>query len=226
MQTCTGDMKKSRDQPPQYQPPQYREAVATLSPYCDIKERLALVPASAQMRGLYFRSVEDEVKKYGDIHKFLEMVRANGQDTKQAPRSHLKWYSASEYLVWIAAAAYLIEGAGTQNVRRGLERLGRAYSAAFTETILGRTLLRVLSRDPFRVAQQGIAGRRQSATFGQWQLSRTSERSLEMSYDNEYVWIESVVTGAAMGTYQALGIEITMTTELAHQFKGSTIVRW
>jgi uncharacterized protein (TIGR02265 family) len=196
------------------------QVIHLLESHCDIGERVKLVPTSAQMRGLYFRSIEDELRKHGFMGAFREHL---GLGAGEHPRA-LQWYPATDYLLWLAVAAFLLEGPA--RIHEGLYQLGYAYSVAFTESILGRTLLRVLSRDPLRVAQQGIAGRRQSATFGIWALSQIGERELKMSYEEEYVWLESVVTGAAKGTFDACGAQFEVRTELRGRFSGETYVKW
>lgn len=194
--------------------------VQRLSEHCDVGERVRLVPPSAQLRGLYFRSVEDILQKNGLFQAFCSELGIRPDQRMSA----LRLYPASDYLVWLALAASMLEG--PKHVQKGLYRVGYEYSSAFTESILGRTLLRVLSRDPYRVAQQGLAGRRQSATFGTWGLERLDARHMLMTYDEEYVWVDSVIAGAAKGTFDACGMTITLETRLTGMFSGETYVTW
>jgi uncharacterized protein (TIGR02265 family) len=187
---------------------------------CDLEERLALVPASAQGRGLYFQSIEEEVKRAGHFAGFAELL--------QLPDGHrakaLQWYPVREYMRWICAAAYLMKG--REQFQQGLFDLGYAYSNAFMNTILGRTMLRVLSRDPVRLLQQGVSGRKHSTTYGKWTCHRYGEREMGMIYESEYVWIESVFAGAAKGSLDACGVNAELVTHLSGRFAGETRVRW
>jgi uncharacterized protein (TIGR02265 family) len=187
---------------------------------CDLAARLPLVPASAQGRGLYFQSIEDEMMRAGQFAEFAALLELpDGHRTKT-----LQWYPIREYMRWICAAAYLLKGASSFD--QGLFDLGYAYSNAFMNTILGRSMLRVLSRDPVRLMQQGVSGRKHSATYGKWTCHQYGEREMGMRYEGEYVWIESVVAGAAKGSLDACGVKAEIVTHLTGRFAGETKVRW
>jgi hypothetical protein len=83
-----------------------------------------------------------------------------------------------------------------------------------------------LDRDPVRLTEQGLAARRQSTTYGEWQLVRREPTQIEMIYRAEYMWIESAIAGAATGTFESLQIKPRLETKLTDRYNGSTIVSW
>ena len=69
-------------------------------------------------------------------------------------------------------------------------------------------MLRLLSRDPHKLLQQGVAGRRQSYSYGSWELTFPGERSAIMNMVEEYLYIESYLLGAAQGTFDAISLPV------------------
>ncbi len=191
-------------------------AIEEVSRYCDLTERLPLVPPSAKVRGLYFRSIEAVLTREGRVepyrHLFPERVSA------------IAWQPASEYLVRLAIAGGLL--LGPERVHDGMFEIGRRNAVAFAESILGRTLLRFLSHDPKRLLQQGAAGRRQSYSFGHWDLEFPGERSAVVTMTEEYFYIESHLLGAATGTFEAIGMRVEAQAILEDRFRGRHLLHW
>jgi uncharacterized protein (TIGR02265 family) len=192
-------------------------AVALVAPYCDIVERLGLVPPSAQMRGVWFKSVEKQVERVGRMAAYREYFPTDHY-------SALAYYPVVELLVRSAYAGAIV--ASPEQVHAGMSSITRENAEAFMGSLLGRAMLRVLSRDPVRLLEQALAARRQSCKYGHWEICRHSERVVEMVYTDEYWWIESAVTGAAQGTFEACGIKAEIETKLVDRFNGSTFFRW
>lgn len=192
-------------------------AIALVAPYCDIVERLDLVPPSAQVRGIYFRSVVSQVERRGKLEAYREYFPDDRHST-------LGFYPIADFLVRMACAGALV--ASPKRTHEGMFAICEGNSQAFIESMLGRMMLRMLSRDPIRLTEQGLAARRQSVTYGHWKIRRPAERVLEMVYENEYWWIESALAGAAKGTFDGCGIRATLETTLVDRFNGSTFVRW
>jgi uncharacterized protein (TIGR02265 family) len=102
----------------------------------------------------------------------------------------------------------------------------RGNAEAFMDTLLGRVMLRVLSRDPVRLFEQGTAARRQSFTYGRWELRRLGEREIEIVHHDEYCWIESAIAGSLLGTFEACHIKGKVETRLTDRFNGSSFLTW
>jgi len=94
------------------------------------------------------------------------------------------------------------------------------------DTLLGRVMLRVLSRDPLKLFEQGTAARRQTFTYGRWELKRLGERKVEIVHHDEYCWIESAIAGSWQGTFEACNVTGKVETKLVDRFNGSTFLSW
>ena len=192
------------------------EALDRVSAHCDVRERLALIPPSAKMRGLYFRSIEVPLTKAGKI----EAYRALFPERVSA----IKWQPASEFLLRLAIGASILTS--PERVGEGMYEIGRRNAVSVSESLLGRTLLRLLSRDPQKLLQQGVAARRQSTTFGTWTLTFPSPRSAIMTFREEYNYIESYGLGAAQGTFDAIDLPVKAEVELEDRFNGRHLLSW
>jgi len=192
-------------------------AVELVAPYCDIVDRLRVIPPSAMVRGVWIKNVEKHVERCGLTATYREYF----------PHDHyssLSFYPVADLLIRNACAGALV--ASPERVHEGMFLITKGHAEAFMETLLGRVMLRVLSRDPVRLLEQGMAARRQSFSYGHWALRRHSEREVEVVYENEYWWIESAVGGAAQGTFEACKISARIETKLSDRFNGATFFRW
>jgi uncharacterized protein (TIGR02265 family) len=187
-----------------------------IAPHCDIVDRLSLIPPSAQVRGVFLRNVERQLAKYGQ----LESYRSYFPDE---PAPDHAFCFVGDYLVRIACAGALV--ASPKALHEGVFRIAKGNASTFAESLLGRLMLRSLSTDPWKLMEQGLAARRQSFTYGHWDLVRHEDRCMEIVHRSEYVWIESEIAGAAHGTFEPLGIS-DVRTVLVDRFNGSTFIRW
>ena len=192
-------------------------AIELVRDHCDIVERMELIPPAASVRGLYYRNVESQVELAGRLAEYRDYF-------PHERHSSLTYYPLSDYIVRLACAGALVESPA--RVHEGMYAVARGNAVTFGQSLLGRALFRLLSRDPVRLSEQGLAARRQSHTYGHWHIVRHGERALEMVYDVEYQWIEHVAAGSAHGTFEACGIDATFETTLRGRFSGSTLVRW
>jgi uncharacterized protein (TIGR02265 family) len=192
-------------------------AIALVAAHCDIEERLPLVPPSAGARGIYFRNIEKHLAARGALEPYREYF----------PRDHfgaLSFHPVSDYIVRVACAGALV--ASPERVHEGMFAIAKGNARAFIESVLGRLLLRVLSGDPIRLMEQAMAGRRQSTNYGHWEVVRRSERAVEVIHRQEYIWIESAIAGAGVGTFEACGLAVKLETRLIDRFNGSTLYSW
>jgi uncharacterized protein (TIGR02265 family) len=182
----------------------------------DLAERLSLVPPSAKVRGLYFGNIERRVALAGHGEQFAALFPKRF--------ATVLWHPAPDFLVQLVAGGALI--AGPERVHEGMFELGRGNALAFGESLLGRMLLRLLARDPKRLLRQGIAARRQSCSFGRWDLEFRSEREAVVTMVEEYLYIESFLMGAAQGTFDAIGVPVRAESVLKDRFNGQHILHW
>jgi uncharacterized protein (TIGR02265 family) len=191
-------------------------AVAEVSRHCDLTERLSLLPPSVSTRGMFFSSIDATLADAGK----LEAYRALFPQRMAA----LRWHPTAEFLTRLAVGGGMLYG--PERVHDGMSEIGRRNAAAFMDSILGRTLLRLLSRDPRKVLQQGIVGHRQGVSHAVWTLEFPSERSAIMTMRQEYAYIESYYVGAAHGTFEAIDLAVHVEVELGDRFNGKHILTW
>jgi len=193
------------------------QALDLVAPYCDIVDRLRFVPPSAGVRGVFFRNVEAQVERMGQSAAY----RAYFPKDRYAS---LPYYPLSDFMLRLACAGALV--ASPAQVHQGMRQITHSNATTFVESLLGRALVRMLSRDPLRLAEQGLAARRQTHSYGRWRLVRSSERSVQMLYEDEFLWIDSAVHGAAEGTYIACDTEVRLATQLTSRYTGQTTICW
>jgi uncharacterized protein (TIGR02265 family) len=196
---------------------QASRAIALVAPHCDIVERLQVVPPSAQIRGVWLKAIEKQLAKDGR----LQMYREYFPDDRY---SMLSYYPLADFLERLACSAAIV--ASPRRVHEGMSLVMRGNAEAFMDTLLGRVMLRVLSRDPVRLFEQGTAARRQSFTYGRWELRRLGEREIEIVHHDEYCWIESAIAGSLLGTFEACHIKGKVETRLTDRFNGSSFLTW
>lgn len=196
----------------------YRQHIVEMvAPHCDIVRRLADVPSSACVRGVYFRSALEELSRRGLRGPFQEVVR-------ETERSIFTLYPAADYLLWIAFAGALV--ASPARVHEGMLDLSRANAVYYGQSLLGRSLLRLLSRDPIRQLHQGIQSKRAVTNYGRWRMIEEGPRHAIIRLEDEYVWIESALLGGALGGLDCCGIHPTAEVLLRDPYNGDLIFRW
>lgn len=192
-------------------------ALQLVSPHCDIEDRLPAVPPSAAIRGLFIHNVEKHLRRVGQFEAYREYFPSDDYHA-------LPLYPLSDYMVRLAVAGALV--ASPAELHAGMREITRSYARRVAESLLGKTLIRLLANEPGRLTEQGLAARRQTHHYGRWTLLRHGPRELEVIYEDEYCWILSAVAGAAEGTYEGLPMRVEHEHRLCSRFVGSTIHRW
>lgn len=192
------------------------KAIAEVSHYCDLDERLTLVPPSAKARGVYFRSIEGALAAVGKSDEYRSLFPEKF--------AAVAWHPASEFLVRLAVGGAML--AGPARVHDGMFQIGRRNATIFAESLVGRMLLRFLSHDPRKLLQQGAAGRRQGCSYGNWEMSFPSEQTAVVKMTEEYMYIESYHLGGAQGTFDAIGVPLKAEAVLEDRFCGTHFLSW
>jgi uncharacterized protein (TIGR02265 family) len=196
-----------------------RERIALIeevSRYCDLTERLTLVPPSAKIRGVYCRSIDAALDEAGKLGRYRELFPRN--------LASLTWHPMGEFLIRLTVAGALLTG--PERVHDGMLEIGRKNALEFARSLLGRMILRLLSRDPRKLLLQGVAARRQTCSYGSWEVSFPREREAVVTMVEEYLYIESFLLGAAQGTFDAIGLNVETTNILNDRFHGQHVLRW
>src|SRR4051812_32571565 len=84
--------------------------------YCDLRQRLKLVPVHAKARGVVFRSTEVVLEQAGLLRRYRELF-----PSRQAT---VLWYPAEEFLQQLVVAAILLTE--PSRVQEGMFGIGRA----------------------------------------------------------------------------------------------------
>lgn len=163
------------------------------------------------------RSLEAALARRGKLAALREWF-------PDGPTSGVRWYPVASFLPQLAVAGALV--ASPAEVHRGMYEIGFGNALGFVDSLLGRTLIRLLSRDPVRVVQQAAAAQRQSTTFSQWHVELPAPRTARMLLRSEYVWIESYQHGSAVGTYDAIGCPAEVKVTLTTPYDGTIDVSW
>lgn len=188
-----------------------------LAPHCDIATRLNAVPSSARVRGIYFRSALEEVTRRGLRSAFETVIH-------ETERSAFMLYPLTDFLLWIAWAGSLI--ASPPAVQVGMRELFRGNAVYFGQSLLGRSLLRLISRDPVKQMHQAVQSKRAVSNYGRWFIVDESARHIVIRHEAEYVWIESALLGGALGGFESCGISPSVDVKLTDPYNGDLIFRW
>lgn len=188
-----------------------------LAPHCDIATRLNAVPSSARVRGIYFRSALEEVTRRGLRSAFETVIH-------ETERSAFMLYPLTDFLLWIAWAGSLI--ASPPAVHVGMRELFRGNAIYFGQSLLGRSLLRLISRDPVKQMHQAVQSKRAVSNYGRWFIVDESARHIVIRHEAEYVWIESALLGGALGGFESCGISPSVDVKLTDPYGGDLIFRW
>lgn len=189
-----------------------RELVA----HSDLEERLRSVPASAQLRGLYFKNTIGVLQKAERLEEYSSIYSES--------YSAIRWYPLSDFLERLAVAGALIRS--PEEIDDGMRYIGRHNATAFAQSLLGQTMLKLLSRDPKKILKQACAGRRQSCRYGRWEIEFPSATSAVMHMYEEYLSIQSYVLGAAEGTLAGTGVRFEVHSEIDSPFQGRHLLEW
>lgn len=192
------------------------DKIHALVRHSDLHERLKSIPASARCRGLYFRNTTTVLRSAGKLADFQELY----------PESYsaVRWYPCSDYLERLAVAGAILRG--PENIYEGMREIGYSNAVAFAQSLLGRTMLKLLSGDPVKLLKQACAARRQSCYYGRWEVTFPESQMAVMEMYEEYIWIESNLQGAAEGTLASIGLKAQVECELDSVFQGRHIIRW
>jgi uncharacterized protein (TIGR02265 family) len=181
-----------------------------------LEARLRAVPATAQIRGIMFRLLEDDLARRG-FKGWPRWVEILGEQ----PRSY-RLYPVRHLLVAYAEAAALI----STDPREGLRELCSAISQPFSESWYGRAWRQFLKPDPFGALQWLERFRDHMCAYGQWRVESLGAGRATLHMMDEYFWIEPFHRGGCEGMLRVCGVEGEVAVELDSLFCGRLQVRW
>lgn len=198
-------------------PRMYGRALDLVGAYCDLEQRLKDIPPSARVRGIWARTFENAIAhRPGAMERYIEIFGSQS--------SPLGWHGLGDVVARVAVAGALYTS--PPEVKVGLRALGRAQALQFSESLLGKTLIRLLSPDPVRVLQQGAAARRQTCNYGSWEYDFSTPGKAIVTHRDEWGWLDSQVLGSAEGTMQAIGVKARFELRLFDAYNGVMEITW
>jgi uncharacterized protein (TIGR02265 family) len=191
-------------------------ALELVGKYCDLEKRLLDIPPSAALRGVWLKSFEAALEKRGVLGRYVEIFGDRA--------SALKWYPCSDVVSRIAVAGALYTS--PPEMQAGIREVAHAQALLFSESLLGRALIRLLNPDPVKVLQQGAAARRQTCNYGRWEHDFSHPGEATVRFYEEYVWLESQVLGSAEGTFASIKRKVNIELTLTNAYDGVMKITW
>jgi hypothetical protein len=119
-------------------------ALELVAPYCDIEERLRAVPPAARIRGLTFRPITSVLIKAGKIGPYYELFGPHHVNS-------MALYPLGDFLLRLACAGAILRS--PQEVLQGMFEISLATAREYASSMLGRTLIRLLAKDPIKLSR-------------------------------------------------------------------------
>jgi len=184
----------------------------------DLARRLSDTPASATVRGVWFSMAADHVQRMG---------RAETVAWRTAVRTRRRFpflsYSLREYLEELAVAAAIVDPMSPGD---GIRQIWRRATSSYVATPFGRSLIRLIGRNPLRYLGWLAEHRDHFCNYGEWRLVPRSEGYAVMEMKDEFIWIEHAHCGGAEGLLETCGVKGTVESELVSPYHGRMHVRW
>ena len=182
----------------------------------DLTQRLSDVPASAMIRGVFFRLLKDEATKRG-----LSTVRDLNEKLRE--RDGFRFYPARELMKAYATAASLID----PDPEQGLRTLFLDMAPSYAKTLYGHQFRKLLGNpDPARALRYLERARERVANYGSWRLETIGPRHVVLHMFDEYLWIDSAQRGAVEGLLAACHVVGEIRIELDSPYRGAVDIRW
>jgi uncharacterized protein (TIGR02265 family) len=182
----------------------------------DLEARLRETPASAQVRGIFFRILEDDLNRRG-LGGWSRWNAILGEQ----PRSY-RLYPVRSLLVAYAEAATML----SSDPQEGLRDLFRGICLPFSQSWYGRAWQRFLKPDPLNAMRWLDRCREHVSNYGVWRIESRGPGHATVHMVDEYFWIESAHRGGCEGMLEVCGVEGEVTATLDGMFRGRLDVRW
>jgi uncharacterized protein (TIGR02265 family) len=182
----------------------------------DLDKRLRDLPATAKVRGVFFRLLRDETEKRGlsavkDLRHVLE-----GKDV-------WRLYPARDLMTAYATAASLIDPDPNQGLRVLFHDMGPSYS----RTWYGQLFRKFIgSPDPARALRYVERAKERVSNYSTWRLETLGPRHVVLHMFDEYFWIESAQRGGCEGLLDACDVAGEVRAELDGPYNGALDIQW
>jgi uncharacterized protein (TIGR02265 family) len=182
----------------------------------DLEQRLRDLPATAMVRGIFFRLLKDETQKRGlasvdELRKLLDR------------RDVWRLYPARELMSAYATAASLID----PDPNEGLRTLFHDMAPSYGGTWYGQLFRKFLGTpDPARALRYIERAKERVSNYSTWRLETVGPRHVVLHMFDEYFWIESAQRGGCEGLLRACDVQGTVRAELDSPYAGALDIQW
>jgi uncharacterized protein (TIGR02265 family) len=183
-----------------------------------LDERLAKIPSTAGVRGVWFNMMPQHLKRIGRGAEAAYRAAGCGK-----PRTLYKLYAVGEFLEEL-----LIGGAITRpdDAAAGMREIWRHNIDAFYQSLIGRSVKRLVRPSPATALRWVERSRHLSCNYGSWWVEAVTPEYSVMHLNNEYIWIDSAHLGGAEAMLDACGVNGSVNAELLSDFDGRLHIRW
>jgi uncharacterized protein (TIGR02265 family) len=171
--------------------------LARVSEVLDLERRLRDVPASAKVRGVFVRLLEDSLARRG-LGGAMDLRSIVGE----RPRSY-RLYPARDLLAAYATAGALVH----PDPREGIRLIFSEIADPFASSWYGRAFMKFVRADPLAGLQWLERSHDHIVNYGQWRVQAESPGRAVFHMIDEYFWIEYAHRGGCEGMLKACGVE-------------------
>jgi uncharacterized protein (TIGR02265 family) len=189
---------------------------AEVSRKLDLERRLHDTPATARVRGVFARLLQQSLRSRG-LASSLDVASLLGEQ----PRSY-RLYPARAMLIAYARAGALVHS----DPGEGIRTLFREIADPFSRSWYGRTLQRLLRPDPISALEFLERSRDHMVNFGMWRVEPLRPGHAVLHIIDEYFWIETAHRGGCEGLLTTCGVSGSVSVELDSLYCGRLDVRW
>jgi uncharacterized protein (TIGR02265 family) len=182
----------------------------------DLENRLKQVPSTANIRGIFFRLLEDDLSRRG-LKGWPNWKDILGEQ----PRSY-RLYPVRALLTAYAQGAALI----SSDPRDGIREIFRGISRPFSESWYGRAWRVFLKPDPLGALYWLERCRDHVCNYGSMRVESRGPGQATLHWFDEYFWIDTAHRGGCEGMLTTCGVVGEVTAELDSLFNGRLNVRW
>jgi uncharacterized protein (TIGR02265 family) len=182
--------------------------------HTDLEWRLKQIPDSAMARGVFFNMLDDRASELGP-----ETQRAYRSFFTTYRFSAFRLYPVKDYLTRMVKLAQLQFGG--PNIYRGIYEIQAQAYPSWRRTVLGAASFAVLGSDFDRILGLVIRQMPRVVNYMTAELQHPERGIYEISFSNEYVYIEHAMAGALDGLARSCGLGARLSTRLDTPFKGT-----
>lgn len=184
----------------------------------DLDARLRSVPASAEVRGVWFRMHADAVARLG-----APAVETWRKAAHPRSRWFFRMYDVRSYLEELAVTGAIIDPSDPGRGIRAIWRGATSQAPIFHVTSYLEMMLRP---EPIAALRWLERHRDIFCSYGKWHFEERSPGHVVMHFFDEYIWIDTAHRGGVEGFLDACGIDGQVEPDLDSTFNGRLHVTW